>query len=242
MARRRLITALAAGLTLIGLGVQAPVAQTAPVEIVFGTQSGEVALDNDRFGGNPFASAFITALEKDPGDAGGVLLEETMANSGQFQVPDVDALGSQALLRAQIDEDAVALVVVFADYGDAAGLISLPGAAFDAVRVAAALTEAGYKTRMVAASTQEQYRQELRRFAAVSAVSDRALIYTTAHGSEADGRVILLPPDSEGKSDKIAASIMLDEVATTLRAKTSNRLFYAGCRDNPLGLSFAAPH
>jgi len=62
MAFRRLISACCGWLILLGLGVVPSAAQTAPVEVVFATQPGEPAYDNDPFGGNPFASAFIAAI------------------------------------------------------------------------------------------------------------------------------------------------------------------------------------
>lgn len=240
MAFGRLIAAAGLCLALLGLGSVSAAAQRAPVEVVFATQSGEPAYDNDPFGGNPFASAFIAAMRNDSGDAGGVLIEKTLANSGQFQVPDVDALGEASSLRPQAEEWSAALVIVFADYGDSEGLISLPGAAFDALRVARVLAEAGYAPRLVVANSRAEYRNELNHFAEETRGSDRALIYTTGHGSEVDGKVIMLPPEADEGTDIVASSIMLDEVAAALQARSSNRLFYAGCRDNPLELTLPA--
>lgn len=222
MGFRRLIFALA----LAG----AP-AMAEPVT-VYGTRQGEVAYDADPYGGNPFASAVVAALA-DAGDDGAYAIEVTTGElSGGYQIADASALGALTL-RPGETESAAALVVVFADYGDIAGLPSLPGAAFDAMRVSNALTKAGYSVTLALPSSAADYRTAVQEFSADSANYDRALVYTTGHGISPDGYGFLLPPEIDalanpGPGDAIA----LDEVGQSLRGRTANILLYAGCRED----------
>ncbi|WP_324261369.1 caspase family protein [Altererythrobacter sp. H2] len=206
-------------------------AMAEPVTI-YGTRAGEVAYDADPFGGNPFASAVVAALG-DAGEDGAFAIEVTTGElSGGYQIADASQLG-ELTLRLAPAEDAVALVVVFADYGDLAGLPSLPGAAFDAMRVANALRGAGYTVAMAVPANAAEYRGALAEFAAASANYDRALIYTTGHGIEPDGYAFLLPPDVDALANPGPGdAIGLDEVGQSLRASGTNLLLYAGCREN----------
>ncbi|MFN4114025.1 MAG: caspase family protein [Sphingomonadaceae bacterium] len=199
---------------------------------VYGTRAGEVAYDADPFGGNPFASAVVLALS-DQGEDGAFAIEvNTGELSGGYQIADASQLGDLTL-RLAPGEDAVALVVVFADYGDVAGLPSLPGAAFDAVRVANALRGAGYTVAMAVPRTAAEYRAALAEFAGASANYERALIYTTGHGIEPDGYAFLLPPDVDAQANPGPGdAIGLDEVGQNLKASATNLLLYAGCREN----------
>ena len=231
------MTRLRTVLATIALAIATPAMASAPVERIYATQSGKPAYDADPYGGNPFATALIATLAPDIEDAADSLFEETLYNSGNLQIADPDAMGQGASLLPGDSENATALVLVFADYGnDENGLASLPGAAFDAVRVARALEIAGYDVTMTVASDADQYRASLRQFATVSEGADRALLYTTAHGGEREGTIYLVPPEGELLSDIFRGAIMLDEVASALRARFSNRLFYAGCRDDPSDL------
>ena len=217
---------LTAALTL----VSAP-ALAQPVTI-YGTQQGSVAYDADPNGGNPFASAVIAAL-RDPGEDGAYAIEvNTGELSGGYQIAEAGGLGESGL-RPREGEDAVALVVVFADYGDIAGLPSLPGAAFDAVRVADALRGAGYVVAMAVPRTAAEYRSAVQEFGAASTNYDRALIYTTGHGISPDGHGFLLPPDIDALANPGPGdAIGLDEVGQALRATGTNLLLYAGCRED----------
>ncbi len=224
--------ALAAAPYLVLAAVPAA-AEPAPVERVYATSAGASAYDGDAHGGNPFATAFIQALDPQVSDAADALFVETLYNSGNLQVADPDAMGPGASLLPREGETAVALVVVFADYGDERGLSSLPGAAFDAARVSAALTDAGFATQMVIARDAAAYRSALSGFAATSAGAERALIYTTGHGGEFERGIFMVPPEAEALPVLTDGALFLDEVAAALRASASNRLIYAGCRDNP---------
>lgn len=227
-------------LALLAVAAPASAAERAPVQFIYGTQSGLPALDSDPFGGNPFATAVIAALEDHIGDAGDVIIEQTLENSGNFQAPDVDSIGDASSLRPATGETAKALVIVFADYGDDSGLVSLPGAAFDAARVSKALRAAGFDTVMHVATSAEEFRAAVAEFGKGTNAADHAVIYTTSHGSEVDGRIVMLPPelDTMPAPSMPEDFIMLSELESALQARSSNRLFYAGCRDNPLQLEW----
>ena len=199
---------------------------------IYGTRQGSVAYDADPYGGNPFASAVIAALAE-PGEDGAYAIEvNTGELSGGYQIADASALGTGGLRPAD-GEDAVALVVVFADYGDIAGLPSLPGAAFDAVRVADALRGAGYVVAVAVPRTAADYRAAVQEFGAASASYERALIYTTGHGISPDGLGFLLPPDIDALANPGPGdAIGLDEVGQGLKATGTNLLLYAGCRED----------
>lgn len=232
MARTGLILAIAA---LAAVSAAQAQAGAGPVTL-YATQPGKPALDADPHGGNPFATALISALERPGEDPKAVLRTQTLANSGNEQQPDLGGLAPGATLAPDAGEQAIALVLVFADYGSDLGLISLPGAAFDAARVTAALQAAGYATEMVIARDAAQYRASLAEFRETSAAADRALVYTTGHGVEAGATVYLVAPDFERlvSPRREDISITLPEVAAALQARDTNLLVYAGCRDNPL--------
>lgn len=211
-------------------------APAAPTHTLYATQSGGYAYDADAFGGNPFASALIEVLASPGPDQIEQIELQTGDYSGGYQVADGSGVPAGIGLSPAQGESAVALVVVFADYGDPQGLVSLPGAAFDASRVAASLESVGYDTRVVVASDAQEYRGALRAFAERSVGADRALLYTTGHGTEpARGEVNLLPPDFDRLEDPpLSQAIRLNEVGTALRARKVNLLLYAGCRERGL--------
>lgn len=211
-------------------------AAQAPPHILYATQSGGYAYDADEQGGNPFASALIWALAHTGSQQIAELELRTGDFSGGHQVADGSDLPRGVGLNPTAGEAAVALVVVFADYGDPQGLASLPGAAFDAGRVAAALGSAGYDSTMVVAANAQEYRDALAAFAERSAEADRALLYTTGHGTEPTrGETYLLPPDLDRVDDPpLSEAIGLEEVGRALRARSTNLLLYAGCRERGL--------
>ena len=223
---------LTAALALVATPVLVATPALAEPVTGYGTQQGALAYDADPYGGNPFASAVIAALA-DPGDDTPYALEvNTGELSGGYQIADASQLGDLRLRPAE-GEQAVALVVVFADYGDVEGLPSLPGAAFDAVRMADALIGAGYLVVMRVPHTAEEYRTEVQEFGETSARFDRALIYTTGHGISPDGHTFLLRPDIDALANPGPGDgIGMDEVGQSLKAKATNLLLYAGCRED----------
>ena len=227
---------LAASLALTLAAVLAPPAQ-ADTTTIYATQSGFPAYDRDPFGGNPFASAVIAALADPDADPADTLIEQTVANSGGQQFPVIDELAPGTRLAPRDGEVARALVVVFADYGDDAILPSLPGATFDAHRVAEALAEAGYEVEVTVAHDAAGYLGALDAFAHAADEADRALVYTTGHGVEIDGTIYLIPPEAERASDILAATLTLPDIRARLDGPGERLLLYAGCRDNPLELT-----
>ena len=229
---------LAAVLAGVAVLITGSVHATAPATTIYATQSGKPAFDGDDFGGNPFASAFIAALGEDAGDDRATLVETTMAQSGGEQQPDLgQAAGGLELVPKG---RAVALVIAFADYGDASdGFGSLPGAAFDATRVRAALSRAGYRAKLAVVANREDYLARVARFARDARRADGAVLYTTGHGMEVAGETWLIPPGFDA-SDRVTPlgerAIRVSSLRGWLGARTSNLIAYAGCRDNPMGL------
>lgn len=212
----------------------------------YASQSGKVTFDEAEGGGNPFASAFIEVLrQRDLGlaDFASRLKSLTADKSGGRQLPDNPPLvtGTAKLVlnpAKPVAGKRAALVIVQSSYVPASGAPSLPGAARDAKRVGAALTEAGFETEIVLDADRGGFPQALANFAARSRDADLAVIYTTGHGVEYAGRVHLLLGDfpvAKGKSALSAHAIELRVIAAAARARWANLVFYAGCREDPFG-------
>lgn len=228
------ITALAAVLAVAGSGAAPAAAQ---LRTIYATESGEPAGDFDRRGGNPFASALITALEQPEDNLREQLAYDTLTFSDGRQAPETHAIDGATRLAPAEGEQAVALVLVFADYGDEEGLVSLPGAAFDAYRVGRALSDAGYDVRTVIAADAQGFGDALDAFALEAEGADRSLLYTTGHGVEVDGAIYILPPEAERATNMLDRAIPLADVKQVMEGEGNRLLIYAGCRDNPLGLT-----
>lgn len=215
----------------------------APPLRFFGTQPGGKTLDQGEGGGNPFASALIELLSRKELTLAGLakeLVELTERKSGGRQHPDVPPAASLESLRILPKpplESRVALVLVFSDYSASVGATSLPGAAHDADRLTRALTLAGFDTQTNIDPKREQLGEILDGWAERSSAADLALLYTTGHGVEVDATIHLLPGDFpvlRGNAAIDEYAIPLHALSCNLRAKRTNLLFYAGCRDNPL--------
>lgn len=233
---RRLV-ALAKALAIASVCTLAAAPAAAELRTIYATEAGEPALDRDRYGGNPFASAVIAALEKPEYNLTQQLAAATLDNSNGAQAPDTQEIGPDTRLGPAIGENAVALVLVFADYGDEEGLASLPGAAFDAHRVEDALLNAGYVVRTVWAADAHGYSGAVDDFAQRAEGADRVLIYTTGHGVEYEGEVYILPPEAERATNMLDGAIPLADVKQIMDGPGERLLIWAGCRDNPLGLT-----
>jgi hypothetical protein len=137
-------------------------------------------------------------------------------------------------LAARAGEHRLALVLVISDY-ERAGLTSLSGAAHDAARIATALVEAGFATKVALDLDQAGIKDELVAFAARSRSADAGVIYTTGHGVEVDGRVYLLPADypaQQGNAALAARAMPLRDIAASVHARAVNLVFYGGCRED----------
>lgn len=230
-----------AGLAAAGLLVATGHAENVPgpsISVVYGTEPGERALDADSHGGNPFATALIEALAGPPDAISATLDRVTIKQSDELQFPDLSDARDLSRVALENSESGAALVVVFADYGDAQGMPSLPGAAFDADRVARAFQRAGYKVTVHVASDAKTYKTAISDFADRAATADAAVVYTTGHGMEVSegSSIFLIPPDAQRPPFKLEGFISLTSVSRAVRGADRGFVFYAGCRDNPLKL------
>jgi len=213
--------------------------QAAPLFYYAGA-AGRLTTDRDAQGGNPFASALVEVLQQ-PGltlrDFGAKVAAATFIRSGGWQSPEVPKVTPSPgwKFAANPDEQRVALVLVNADYSKS-GVTSLPGALFDSARVTAALTQAGFDTKLVLDGGGELVRRELAAFAARSAEADAAIIYAGGHGVQ-HSRVVywILGDYPEPQSSKWLGShaIALREIGGFARAKSLNLILYGACRDDP---------
>lgn len=219
----------------------AQAADIAPTVLITSVAPGEEAIDRDAFGGNPLASALITVARDRQTpfrDALPRLLDLTTAYSDEQHHPVAGVLADDGwrLGIAAPGERRVALVAVFAEYRLDTQLPSLPGAAFDAIRIARALRAAGFATEMTVAADSAELRAALAQHERRSAGVDTSLIYVTGHGVEHGGRIALLPgdyPAGAGAAGLATRAIPLDEIAGAGRAHRRNLLFYGGCRNDP---------
>ncbi len=213
----------------------------APAEPLFyyAGQAGRLTQDRDRQGGNPFASALVEVLKQTPitlADFGGRLAAANAKHSGgwqQLQMPRKLSdpkwrLGSEGQKR-------VALVLINADYSKSGGVYSLPGAAFDANRLPAALREAGFETTLVLDNDAKGARKALAEFAMQSAAADASLIYVGGHGIQHRRTVYWMMGEYPGQDAKWLPThaLSLDEIAKAGRARAVNLVLYASCRDDP---------
>ena len=239
IAVHRIGLAIAASL-FVAVGA-ASAAPAAPTVVITSVAPGEKAIDSDAFGGNPLASALIVVARDHQTpfrEALARLLDLTTAYSNEQHHPVAGTLADDGwrLGAAAPGERRVALVAVFAEYRLNTRLPSLPGAAFDAVRVSRALRSAGFSTDMVVALDRAELRAALARHHGRTAEADTSLIYVTGHGAEHRGRIALLPGDYPARGGAAALpthAIMLDEIADAGRAHRRNLLFYGGCRNDP---------
>lgn len=226
---------------LFAAGASAQAADVAPTVLITSVAPGEEAMDRDAFGGNPLASALVKVAEDRHTafrDALPRLLELTAAYSDELHHPVAGALADDGwrLGVPAPGERRVALVAVFAEYRLDTQLPSLPGAAFDAIRISRALRSTGFATEMVVARDSAELRAALTAHGLRSADADASLIYVSGHGVEHRGRIALLPGDYPARGGAAALptrAIMLDEIAGAGRAHQRNLLFYGGCRNDP---------
>lgn len=210
--------------------------------IVFATRSGGTTIDQDAYGGNPFATALIQLTAAEP-----VALEQwprrlralTVQASQRHQVPQwtrwPERLRWSLRLRpGSREERRCALLLIVSEYAGA-GLAPLAGAANDERRIAAMLGENGFSVVQGVAPSRTALRAALAQFARLSRRHDAAVIYCTGHGVESGGRVYLLPGDYPLKRGCSPAQLQtkgvaIDHIAAACRASKVNLVFFAGCR------------
>ncbi len=243
----RLLRYKLAGLLILAtLGANtAPLAAPAVDRLyLYASQAGKPTFDQGEGGGNPFAGALVELLGRDSlafETFGAELVRLTLLKSNGLQQPDlpdrVDLKAWQFLPKPEA-EKRVALVLVYSDYSAAGAAQSLPGAQRDMDRVAGALEKAGFEVWRLLDPDRVKLITALKGFAACSAGSEVALLYTTGHGAEVAGTVYLLPGDypfSRGVAALKMRALRLTVLGSALRAKRVNLIFYGGCRDNPFG-------
>jgi hypothetical protein len=218
-----------------------PVTHPLP-HIFFGTSAGHSALDGDKQGGNPFASALIE-IAADP-DAPlrswpALLREKTSQRTAGMQVPDAQpGTGDPGWRFAESfdgeREQRTALVLVVSAYA-APQVPRLFGAEHDERRLAAMFASHGFSVTQGVAPSRRALRAALRTFAARSAESATAAIYCTGHGVEAEGRTYLLPGDYPfawgfGTAMLRRCAVPLDRLVSSACGRQLNLVFFAGCR------------
>ncbi len=210
--------------------------------LFYGAMPGSLTLDEGEGGGNPFASALIEALSTPIAlsDLPPLLRRLTAAKSKGFQAADVPVavLEDYTLVPAKAGEARIALVLVISDYRSSGLVQSLPGAKRDAERIGMALLKAGFQVELAVDLDLSDMRHKLDAFRERSRLADVAALYTTGHGVEVDRTTYLIPGDypiAERNSALSRRALSLPDIARSLAAKKVNLLFYAGCRNDPLG-------
>jgi hypothetical protein len=128
--------------------------------------------------------------------------------------------------------DRIALVVGNSKYAEF-GTLANP--ANDARDINKALTEMGYKTRLVLDANESTIRKEFRNFAAQSDSASIAVVFYAGHGAQVNGENYLLPVDMDvpkRESDIQLSALKIDDVINSIKSKTKV-IFLDACRDNP---------
>jgi hypothetical protein len=212
------------------------------VPVIYATGSGGTTIDQDVYGGNPFATALIELSTVTTGSLttfARQLRGLTRERSGNHQNPTWTSLpaGSKwsiAMPAVQRTERRVALVLIVSEYGTL-NSPRLVGAANDERRISAMLAQNGFSVHQGVASNRTSLVRALRDFSIRAQTHDSAIIYSTGHGVELDNIVYLLPGDypfvkgyPEAALRKRALSVR--SIAQSCRATKFNLTFFAGCR------------
>jgi hypothetical protein len=220
-----------------------PVAMTFPqASTIYATQPGGTTLDQDDCGGNPFATALIELSQKRDlklRDLLPALRESTLKKSAKRQVPIWDHLQSNktwafSLGARKRPERRLALVLIVSEYLRLA-VPRLLGAANDERRIAAMLAGQGFSVLQGVAPNRQSLLSALRSFAVRSTGFDVAVLYSTGHGVDLEGRAYLLPGDYPFQCGYDAAvlrqhAVPVSRIAAACRARKVNLTFFAGCR------------
>lgn len=232
-----LMAAMAATMAASALAQTTP----APAKALFyyAGAPGRLTQDRDRQGGNPFASALVEVLKEKPltlADFSGRMAAANARHSGGWQQLQFPKAPPNPKWRFDAEgEKRVALVLINADYSKSKGAYSLPGAAFDARRVPKALIDAGFETLVVLDQDGAAARKALADFARLSETADASLIYVGGHGLQHRRVVYWMMGDYPGQDAKWLPThaISLDEIGQAARARETNLVLYASCRDDP---------
>ncbi|UVT16798.1 MAG: caspase family protein [Nitrospira sp.] len=210
--------------------------------IIFATRSGGTTIDQDAHGGNPFATALIQLA-----NAEGVSFRQfptrlralTINGSKRHQVPQWTRWPERLLWSFQLppgsrQESRCALLLVVSNYSDN-GLAPLAGAACDERRLAKMFAAHGFSVVQGIAPCRAALLDALDNFGRQALQHDVAVVYSTGHATEWNGRVYLLPGDyplvGRGSPARLRTqAISVDRIATACRARRLNFVFFAGCR------------
>lgn len=220
--------------------------------VIFGTSSGGVAIDQDDFGGNPFATALIE-LSNQPNvnlrNLPAKLQRTTIARTQGVQRPDFEpnprfTAWQFARDPSEPKEQREALVLVVSDY-TSVGLQPLAGAEVDERRISSMLAAHGFSVRQGVGPTRRALLDAQRRFAKESQKATVALIYCTGHGIELDGQVFLLPGDypfdaGYARRTLLAHAIPIETVSSSCNSHAINLIFFAGCRKHAVRQNVAS--
>lgn len=212
--------------------------------VFFGCQPGGKTLDNGTNSrGNPFATAFISALSADQTleHFAGELREKTRAESRGYQIVDLPTAvvpGNWRPVSKPPDQRRTALVLIVTDYANEDQLPPLHGARYDAVRVTQALIAGGYRTTLCLDGARTYLEDVLVAFSRESQSAEAAIVYTTGHGLEVghDTRLLMQDFDTrDGVAGLASRALPISRIAEAAQARSVNMIFYAGCRNNPGG-------
>jgi len=212
------------------------------VPIIYATDSGGTTIDQDVYGGNPFATALIDLSTATTGSLTTFarrLRNLTRQRSGNHQNPIWTSLpaGSKwsiAMPAVQRTERRVALVLIVSEY-ETLYPPRLVGAAHDERRISAMLAQNGFSVHQGVANNRTSLVRALRDFSSRAQTHDSAVIYSTGHGVELDNVVYLLPGDYpfvKGYPEPILRkrALSVKDIAQSCRATKFNLAFFAGCR------------
>ncbi len=213
----------------------------AATPIIYAARSGGTTIDQDARGGNPFATALIELSAVADGSLAGFarqLRALTRERSAHHQDPTWTALPARRKWSLAMPEANTecrsALVLIVSSYRALASP-RLLGAAHDERRISAMLAQNGYSVRQGIAPDRASLLRALREFRAETKGGDSALIYSTGHGVECDGKVYLLPGDypfEQGYARAVLdrCAVTVERIAQACSATGFNLMFFAGCR------------
>ena len=212
----------------------------------FATQAGGTTIDQDRYGGNPFATALIEASLQDNLQLRNLrsrVTTLTVRKSHRVQHPQWQGSVPRGTWYWNAGpgsncERREALVLVVSDYSARKAAASLDGAAIDERRIAAMLATCGFSVTQGVGPRQKDLVGALRRFKERSKRCDAAVLYSTGHGIEVDEQVFLLPGDypfSRGFSLRLLTqrAVPVGGMEQAMRARRVNLVLFAGCRTFP---------
>lgn len=210
--------------------------------IVFATRPGGQTIDQDAWGGNPFATALIETAAA-PSAVLSATLEplqtRVAARTQGVQVPEWQLGPAEKRWRllhppGPTPAPRMALVLVAFSYASA-DLSYLAGAAVDERRVAAFLAQQGFTVWQGVVCTRQGIAAALTRYARHSSQARSALIYCTGHGIMVGDESYLLPTDYPSHKGYGGAAVRrhavpVQRIALANRAQRENLTLFAGCR------------